>query len=812
MLNLRRTLHFTPIFLRKLSLIMTDAAGAPPPAASNLEAILKSEHCDRLTLMKALENVDEIPMHLRASAYHMLVTGRSTSDVPTSFAEFRFPSEDEQSKEQLAKDIDEAFRVTYEQIKIAVEHSKPGQGDGDEDGSDDDGATMLVKKPAPTSLFGSLSEKSLLQELLGMIPFLVNKTGVPYRSSILRVMGPLLWIPDFSLSDLFRVAYHLVKDYLPSGSPQYEEPMSELFRLILQYHDPEVSIHLDRSHTNAGNLMIRWWGNLFTLIFSANALTPHVLPLWDWLFLQGDPLLGAFIPLVFLMERRRELLSCSGKEEVRRFMDGFSAENIFASPSEVVTRAKIVLRNTPFCTRRLLKRVYLGESQSLDHLAHSTPLADPASLKSQLLSFVALPIDAGELVDTFKAPDENAGKLRPAHLNFVILDCRAEKSFNYARLPTALHVGNDIGFDPKLLDRMVSRFDNARGSHLCVLGTGRELEAELNLLKIIVLHFVQAGFRHVGFADGGFKACIPFVKAGKIEVVRSPDARDSQPPAATENAGSVSRQQPDHSASQPAQNSHFKEDVKHAAAEAKANVEKLASKGIGLFRSWMSKKPANEELKSREEEGAPSPNAKQERAGSTAPEGKKTAGGSDSKPVQSQGQQPSAGPQGEGKSGEKPTAAPPHAASAPQPASKQLFTLGDDDDDDFDLIMSVPVAHQAPVHQPAAAPTQDEKPIESAPPATREAADQPHNGSTTVEPSPVPAEPHPIKEMAQPEKVKTPETVQEPSPPPKAAPSPSQAVAPATTTAHSPPQAQPSVPAADNSASKHHHPFDDLFD
>ena len=88
-------------------------------------------------------------------------------------------------------------------------------------------------------------------------------------------------------------------------------------------------------------------------------------------------------------------------------------------------------------------------------------------------------------------------------------------------MPTALHVGDEIGFDAELLGKMVQRFDTAKGSHLCVLGTGRTLVEEANLLKMIALHLVHQGFPYVSIAVGGFKACIPHIKAGKMEYVKT---------------------------------------------------------------------------------------------------------------------------------------------------------------------------------------------------------------------------------------------------------------------------------------------------
>jgi hypothetical protein len=182
---------------------------------------------------------------------------------------------------------------------------------------------------------------------------------------------------------------------------------------------------------------------------------------------------------------------------------------------------------------------------------------DPREVRELLLSYVALPVDSAELVAAFASPaageaggGPSSGETsssaamaaatptpsRPSHhhghgtsVGYVILDCRSTESFHFACLPTALHVGDAIGFDAELLQKMRDRFAAARGSHLCILGTGRALIEEVNLLKLIVLHLVQHGFPYVSVATGGFRALIPFIKSGKVEFVRGGGPKTKPP-------------------------------------------------------------------------------------------------------------------------------------------------------------------------------------------------------------------------------------------------------------------------------------------
>lgn len=120
-----------------------------------------------------------------------------------------------------------------------------------------------------------------------------------------------------------------------------------------------------------------------------------------------------------------------------------------------------------------------------------------------------------------------------SHLQYLVLDSRAENSFLFARLPTAIHIGSTIGYDAEQLQSTIRGLQDAWSSHLTIMGTGRSIVEELNLLKLIAMRFVEKGFPHVSIIDGGFKACIPFLKAGTMEYVQSPQRQQREGVAAT---------------------------------------------------------------------------------------------------------------------------------------------------------------------------------------------------------------------------------------------------------------------------------------
>ncbi|CUG88830.1 Hypothetical protein, putative [Bodo saltans] len=322
----------------------------------------------------------------------------------------------------------------------------------------------------------------------------------------------------------------------------------------------------------------------------------RVWPLWDLIVVHQEPLLPCFLTVVALIECRQDILArCASTIDCQQFLSQFHVSHAYrrlsVSPSrrstpsptssspttgssgsvvpsfsilppcerakDLIVKAKLALRNTPLTSQVSLRELLFPDAEFLQR--------DPREVRELLLSFVALPVDSAELVAAFASPSttdaatvDAAGsevavvQKRPSSqssghgtsVGYVILDCRSTESFHFARLPTALHVGDAIGFDAELLQKMRDRFAAARGSHLCILGTGRALIEEINLLKLIVLHLVQHGFPYVSVATGGFRALIPYIKSGKVEFVRGggpktkPHKADSSPQQTTRKTAS----------------------------------------------------------------------------------------------------------------------------------------------------------------------------------------------------------------------------------------------------------------------------------
>lgn len=418
---------------------------------------------------------------------------------------------------------------------------------------------------------------SVEEEVGGFLAYFSAKTGAVFDDTLTAVCFVLaqllvggsttegtqgvLDVAKSRLKRLFSLVYGLIQSkqlMLWSEAGCFAHSFEGVFRLLLQYHDPLLCTALDHIKIDVGSYALRMIRSLCAVVTPPPAHVNHrqptsccsasLIPLWDSLFLHNqDHLLPVFVVLVSLIERRSEVLEqCKVSPAcVEAYLAAFDVSRVGAagggaptrSPSstvvpsfsvlppcetvrDLVKKARIASRNTPSTAKTLLAALLFPDGDQLRR--------DPQEVRDDVMSFVALPVGAEELVGVFQSPPsveqqekmQHQQQAHAHHIPYVILDCRSADSFQFARLPTALHVGDTIGFDQQLLAKLKSKFENAKGSHLCILGTGRALVDEINLLKLVLLHLVQAGFPYVSIAVGGFKAMIPFIKEGKVEYVR----------------------------------------------------------------------------------------------------------------------------------------------------------------------------------------------------------------------------------------------------------------------------------------------------
>lgn len=149
---------------------------------------------------------------------------------------------------------------------------------------------------------------------------------------------------------------------------------------------------------------------------------------------------------------------------------------------------------------RIAERTIL-ESKSSVYEDPSRALRQASFYAKYYLSLPVLPVEDCDILMSF-GTTTNAGPAPTTHrLPLRILDCRSLKSFEYARLPDSIFVGDLVSLDDRHLTQLISRATARRGEHLVLFGAGRAArvparsptsgEEEAKTLMLLSLRLVQ---------------------------------------------------------------------------------------------------------------------------------------------------------------------------------------------------------------------------------------------------------------------------------------------------------------------------------
>eukprot|EP01063_Lacrimia_lanifica_P008889 TRINITY_DN1595_c4_g1_i1.p1 TRINITY_DN1595_c4_g1~~TRINITY_DN1595_c4_g1_i1.p1 ORF type:complete len:858 (+),score=323.79 TRINITY_DN1595_c4_g1_i1:73-2574(+) len=563
--------------------------------------------------------------------------------------------------------------------------------------------------------------------------------GVTYRSEVSDLVSPFLALPDITADACLALLTKVAELYAPFLHHSSEgEKLADvspttvfdlLVRLLLQYHDPEICTHLDQHKVSPAQAVLLWTRTLFVSQIGVESISR----IWDVTLTSGARTYPTFLALAAMVANRDVILQATG-DSLQRALNELSiasdqaglkalhtlaAQVQQATPTDAVARLGYLLSlsaDGEYCPPRV--PMAASEDLALDSPRSASPTGaaapyDLEGLHKQLITAVVLPIAADEMVEAFKKTPSGSH-----YLKYMILDCRAAKSFNFARLPTAVHVGPNVGYDPERMHETLERFEGCRGSHFCLLGTGKAIATEEQLLNMLAMKFVSAGFAHVGIAAQGFKGAIEQIKTGKIEYVRE------NAPAAPAEAASA--KPAGESVSQTAKN--LKESLAARAKEVDTDaMKKSAAEKAGKMKKWgygLYKKMADkyEERAAKQAEGTPDAPPSNSPEAAAVPEAAPAASEPAKDPAAKEkdkekekkgGMMARFGGLG-GKKKEKDKKDAPAQAASQQKKSEEpafAFATHDSDSDDFQLIShqneaedSAAIVPDAPASEGAATP------------------------------------------------------------------------------------------------------------
>ncbi|MEE6468308.1 hypothetical protein FKM82_008250 [Ascaphus truei] len=336
-------------------------------------------------------------------------------------------------------------------------------------------------------------EKKLaaLVDIESVVTFYCKSRNVKYHADVswIHLLKPLV---DLQLprSDLYNSFYAIMNKYIPRDCYKKGKPF-HLFRLLLQYHEPELCSFLDTKKITPDLYALNWLGSLFAYHCSVEVTQT----IWDSYLQQADPFFIYFLMLIMLVNAKDVILAqeTDSKEELLKMLESSPSSLQAEDIGDLSNLAQYYYSKTPASFRKDNQSLF---GSSLIALKDDTDL-------SQAL---CLSVSVSEILQ--------ANQHHGERVRFFVVDCRPAEQYNSGHLSTAFHLDSDLMLQnpgefalsvKSLLEAQKQSIESgsvAGGKHLCFMGSGREEEDMY--MNMVLAHFLQKNKEYVSIAKGGF--------------------------------------------------------------------------------------------------------------------------------------------------------------------------------------------------------------------------------------------------------------------------------------------------------------------
>ncbi|XP_041319877.1 TBC1 domain family member 23 isoform X2 [Pyrgilauda ruficollis] len=337
-------------------------------------------------------------------------------------------------------------------------------------------------------------EKSVLTlDIESVITFYCKSRNVKYSSCLgwIHLLRPLVHL-HLPRSDLYNCFYAIMNKFIPRDCFMKGRPF-HLFRLLLQYHEPELCSYLDTKKMTPDSYALNWLGSLFSYYCSAEVTQA----IWDGYLQQADPFFIYFLMLIILVNAKDVILAQeSDKEEMIKFLETSPANLDLEDIEDLFSLAQYYCSKTPASFRKD------------NHSLFGSSLLGLKDDDTDLSQALCLAVSVSEILQANQQQGEG--------VRFFVVDCRPAEQYNAGHLSTAFHLDSDLMLQnpsefaqsvKSLLEAQKQSIESgsiAGGEHLCFMGSGREEEDMY--MNMVLAHFLQKNKEYVSIAKGGFMA------------------------------------------------------------------------------------------------------------------------------------------------------------------------------------------------------------------------------------------------------------------------------------------------------------------
>ncbi|XP_026050045.1 TBC1 domain family member 23 isoform X1 [Maylandia zebra] len=334
----------------------------------------------------------------------------------------------------------------------------------------------------------------MVSDVESVITFYCKSRNITFTPELSwpHLLKPLLGL-HLPRSDLYNCFYAIMNKYIPRDCVPKGRPF-HLYRLLLQYHEPELCSFLDTKKITPDSYAINWLGSLF----SSHCLPEVTQTLWDSYLQQADPFLIFFLMLIILVNAKETILTQEGesKEDIIKMLEASPSLLESEDIEDLFSLAQYYQSKTPLSLRKMNQNLF---GSSLVALKEED---------TDLSQALCLPVSVPEILQ--------ANQLQQDGVRFFVVDCRPAEQYNAGHLSTAFHLDSDLMLQnpsefalsvKSLLETQKQSLESgsiASGEHLCFMGSGREEEDMY--MNMVLAHFLQKNKEYVSIAKGGFMA------------------------------------------------------------------------------------------------------------------------------------------------------------------------------------------------------------------------------------------------------------------------------------------------------------------
>ncbi|XP_043927313.1 TBC1 domain family member 23 isoform X2 [Protopterus annectens] len=382
--------------------------------------------------------------------------------------------------------------------KIALNVAGKGDSLASWDGSLDLPEQALIHKDSQKlvdQLSVSQEEKSVLSlDVESVITFFCKSRNITYNQGLrwTDLLKPFL-VLRLQRSDLYNCFYAVMNKYIPRDCLPRGRPF-HLFRLLLQYHEPELCSFLDTKKITPDTYALNWLGSLFSGYCSVDVTQA----LWDVYLQQADAFFMFFLMLIILVNAKDTILGqeMETKEDIIRFLESSPCNLDIEDIEDLFTLSVYYHNKTPASFRK--------DNQCL----FGSSLLGLKDDDMDLSQALCLPVSVSEILQ--------ANQQQGDGVRFFVVDCRPAEQYNAGHLSTAFHLDSDLMLQnpsefalavKSLLEAQKQSIESgsiASGEHLCFMGSGREEEDMY--MNMVLAHFLQKNKEYVSIAKGGYMA------------------------------------------------------------------------------------------------------------------------------------------------------------------------------------------------------------------------------------------------------------------------------------------------------------------